>query len=274
MRYSHTDYWRDLHQRSDLSSVGQSGLPGDVNKWIYRTHRRNLTRFARQHGLTSDGTGRVLEVGVGTGYWIDMWQSLGWQVDGCDLVGAAVERLCAQRPGMRVWQADVSDPAGLFAHTDVPGEGYDLVTATNVLLHVTEPDAFKQALANVAAAVKVGGHLLLVEPALLTKERQPRFDPELTSRARVLKSYLRPLRAQGMELVTVEAATVLASNPIEATSRRKLRTYRKWWARLSKSRQNPKVARWLGPTMYVMDGLLLRTSEAPTSKALLFRRAS
>ena len=32
------------------------------------------------------------------------------------------------------------------------------------------------------------------------------------------------------------------------------------------------MARWLGPVMYVADGVLMRADEAPTSKILLFRK--
>jgi 2-polyprenyl-3-methyl-5-hydroxy-6-metoxy-1,4-benzoquinol methylase len=273
LSYSYKDYWRDLHQRNNLSAVGQSALSEDVNKWIYRSIRRNLSRFARRHSLTAKGSRRMLEVGVGTGYWVDFWKKLGWTVDGCDLVPAAVDALMQQHPAAQFWQADVSSSVGLLDQSGgIAAENYDLVTATNVLLHVTEDDAFASALANVAAAVRPGGHLLLVEPALTVKKQQAPYDPARSSRARVLESYRRPLRDLGLELVTVEPTTVLAANPLEASSIKKLSRYQAWWRLVAKSKQRPSAVRWVGPTMYVLDALLMRTKEAPTSKILLFRR--
>lgn len=275
MEYSYKDYWRTLHSRDDLSSVGQAGLPGDMNKWIYKSIRRNLRNFARRHELAARGSGRMLEVGAGTGYWVDFWQRLGWQVDGCDLVPSAVDRLRQVHPDARFWAADVGSADGVLTPSDgVAAEGYELVTATSVLLHVTEDEAFGRALANVAAAVKPGGHLLLVEPALTIKKKQAPYNPAKHSRARLLRSYRRPLRKLGLELVAVEPTTVLAANPLEASSKKKLGRYQSWWRLVSKSRERQGAVRWVGPAMYLLDGLLMRTNEAPTSKLLLFRRTN
>ena len=90
---------------------------------------------------------------------------MGWQVDGCDLVPSAVDQLRVADPDAQFWVADASSPDGILAQSEgLAAESYDLVTATSVLLHVTEDESFAQALKNVAAAVKPGGHLLLVEP--------------------------------------------------------------------------------------------------------------
>ena len=146
------------------------------------------------------------------------------------------------------------------------------MTAISVLLHVTEDSKFQQSLVNVAGAVEPGGHLLLVEPALTIKRKQAPFNPAKHSRARVLASYVDPLDQLGLELVGVEATTVLAANPLEASSPKRERRYRQWWSLVAKSRTKPSMARWLGPVMYVADGVLMRADEAPTSKILLFRK--
>ena len=271
--YSYENYWRDLHDRKDLSAVGHSALPADVNRWIYRSIRRNLGRFVRRHKLTATGSGRMLEIGVGTGYWLDFWQEHGWTVDGCDLVPAVVEALQQEHPAGRFWPADVSSPNGVLAQSDGLAEaGYELVTATSVLLHVTADDAFDRALANAAGAVKPGGHLLLVEPALTINKKQPRYDPSRSSRARLLRSYQKPLRKLGLRLVAVAPTTVLAANPLEASSKKKLNRYHAWWRLVANSKKHPLMARVLGPAMFALDAILMHTKEAPTSKILLFRR--
>lgn len=269
MPYSPSDYWARLHARDDLSAVGQSALPPAINSWLYRALARNLRRFVRRHRLDRPAPSRVLDVGAGTGYWVRHWERMGARVDGVDLVPDAVKRLQERfgGPGARFWAADVAEPGSLGT------ERYDLVTCLNVLLHVTDDDAFERALANVAGVVAPGGHLLLAEPVLLLSDVDPPYDPARHSRARVLASYAEPLARHGLELVATEAATVLANNPLEASSPKTLARLRSWWGFVAgRSKQRPSNARWLGPLVYLVDGVAMRTGAAPSGKFVLFRR--
>ena len=226
MPYDPDAYWRTLHERNDLSAVGQSGLPAAFNVWLYRTLAGNVRRFVRRQRLDQPPPARAFDVGSGTGFWVDFWHARGvWQVDGCDLVPAAVERLNA-RYGPRGDRFIVAD---VVAGSGLPAEPYPLVSAMNVLLHVTGDEAFERALANVARLVAPGGHLLLVEPIL----RDPSYARPATadqhSRARPLADYRDPLVAAGLELVDLGPAVALANNPIEAGSRPAYARYARWW---------------------------------------------
>ena len=88
--YDPAAYWGGLHQRHDLSAVGQSGLPPAINAWLYRSLARTLRGFLRRNGVTRPAS--AFDVGIGTGYWVRFWRSQGATVvDGCDLVPEAVE---------------------------------------------------------------------------------------------------------------------------------------------------------------------------------------
>ena len=140
----------------------------------------------------------------------------------------------------------------------------------NVLLHVTHDEPFNRSLANVSAMVAPGGYLLLAEPILMTTTVELPYDPEKHSRARVLASYVSPLVAFGLELVTVEHGCVLANNPIEAGSDKAMARYRSWWNWMARrSKAKPRSARWLGPVVYALDWVAMRTPAAPTTKFAL-----
>lgn len=270
MDYEYRSYWEDLHRRGGLSGVGQTSLSDQMNSWLYRTRRRNLRRFARAHHL--DG-GRLLEAGVGTGYWVPLWRELGYRVDGCDLVASAAETVQQAHPEGSFWQADLSSPDGIGDPAGrMPEGGYDVVAAIDVLLHVTDEEKFGQALANLAALVRPGGHLLLGEPALLQTKDRPTYKARKASRIRPLRSYRRPLRALGFRFVDARAATVLAANPIEAATPRRLRAYQRWWRLVLAASAHRGRTGVVGPVLYVADPLLVRAGESPTSKLLLFRR--
>jgi len=268
--YRPREYWSRLHQRHNLSAVGQSGLPDAMNVWLYRIQARNLRAFLRQCGLDRRPPRRVFEVGVGTGFWIPFWKGLGAEVvSGCDLVPRAVEELNARYGGgaspFRV--ADVSDSV------DLDGEAFDLVTVLNVLLHVTDEARFQRAIGNIVRLVAPGGALLLAEPILVDARWERQYRPELSSIARARRRYEDPIMAAGFRLEAMAAGTVLAGNPIEARSRVAYVLFRGWWALLSGStRVWAGNARWLGPLTYLLDSLATRTRAMPSGKFALYRK--
>jgi SAM-dependent methyltransferase len=271
--YDPTRYWGTLHQRADLSAVGQAALPPSINDWLYRILEGNLRRFLRRHRVAVDpGRQVVFDIGIGTGYWVRFWRSLGYaRVDGCDLVPEAVARADAEarERGIvaRFVVADVSDPAQL------PAQRYDLVSCMNVLLHVVDDATFERALGGIARLVAPGGALLLAEPILLDPGYELPFDPTRHSRARPLERYRGPLEAAGLRLVDLRAGTVLANNPIEAGSPAAFARYTRWWRSVARrTKANPRSARWIGPLLLVADRLAMRTRTAPTTKFALFRR--
>jgi 2-polyprenyl-3-methyl-5-hydroxy-6-metoxy-1,4-benzoquinol methylase len=276
MPYSPDEYWRGLHQREGLSAVGQSALPDSINAWLYRSLARNLRAFVRRHRVRpSAGAGagdRMLDVGVGKGYWVPFWTRQGWAVDGVDLVPAAVADVQGRFPEGRFWVADVTAPDA-FVPPDGGAATWQLVTCLNVLLHVTQDDRFAEALTRLAGIVAPGGHLLLAEPILTSVTQHAPYDPDKHSRARVLATYAEPLQAAGLELVAVEHGTVLANNPIEAGSPKTMARYRRWWTWVTtRTKANPSSARWIGPLVSGLDRVAMHSSAAPTTKFALLRR--
>jgi len=270
MPYDPDAYWRTLHERDDLSAVGQSALPVALNMWLYRALARNLRRFVRRHGLDRPPPPRAFDVGSGTGFWVGFWHERGvWQVDGCDLVPAAVERLNARfgPRGDRFTVADIVDGSGL------PIDPYPLVSVMNVLLHVTSDDAFHRALGNVARLVAPGGHLLLVEPILRDASYARPATADQHSRARPLADYRDPLVAAGLELVDLAPAVALANNPIEAGSRPAYARYAGWWRWVARqAKRGPRRAAAVGLVVALADRVAMTTGVAPSSKIALFRR--
>lgn len=269
MPYTPIDYWARLHERDDLSAVGQSGLPPAINRWLYRALERNVEAFLRRNGLTRPFPDPVFDAGAGIGFWVNAWHRRGaTRVDGCDLVPDAVTRLNERfGSGGAFVVADVSDAGQL------PDRAYPFVSCMNVLLHVTDDRAFEEALRAIAGLVASRGALLITDPIVGEGTTLPPYDPERHSRARHLADYRGPLEAAGLEMVALAPATVLANNPIEAGSPAAYRRYVRWWKFVAgRTKRNPASARWIGPLVDVADRLAMRTGAAPSSKLLLLRR--
>ncbi|MHB8959126.1 MAG: class I SAM-dependent methyltransferase [Candidatus Limnocylindrales bacterium] len=268
--YDPAAYWGGLHQRHDLSAVGQSGLPPGINAWLYRSLARTLRGFLRRNGVTSPAS--AFDVGIGTGYWVRFWRSLGASVvDGCDLVPEAVDDVRRQARAAGAKGTYVTADIGVAG--SLPQATYLAVSCMNVLLHLTDDAAFDRALAGIAALVAPGGVLVLAEPMLLDARWERPYDPGLHSRARPAARYRETLEAAGLVLEDLRAGTVLANNPIEAGSRRAYARYARWWRWVaSESKANPGSAGWLGPLVMLLDRVALPTGASPSTKLALFRR--
>jgi len=267
MPYTPSHYWSRLHDRRDLSAVGQSGLPTAMNEQLYRILARNLREFLRKSHVERIGPG-AFEVGAGSGYWFGLWHSLGAErIDGCDLVPAAVDDL-ASRFGAR----------GTFRVADVgvddlgPGQ-YDFVACMNVLLHITDDVRFDHALATIAKIVRPGGRLLLTEPMLFHERFARPYDPDASSRARPLVRYVKPLETQGLRLEALAGATAIGNNPIEGRWPWLYFFWRGVWMAASMPvRIHRASAPLVGGALYTFDPVLLALHAAPSSKFALFIR--
>lgn len=266
--YDPKTYWARLHEEGSLRSVGQSGLPVELNIWLYRALERNLRSFLRRHGLLDAPPRRVFEVGAGTGYWTPFWRNIGAErVDGCDLADAAVERLRERFPDGTFTAGDIAEPRV------IPADGsYDLLTVLNVLLHVLDEDRFEAATRNVAAALAPGGHVVLVEPALFLASSIRPLRPDASSIARPLDRYRDVFEAAGLVFVAAEPSTAVANNPIEFGSPHIDWFIWSWRTAVRNAKKGPRRAALVGRILALADQPLMRSGVAPSGKILLFRR--
>ena len=268
--YDSHAYWSALHREGGLKAVGQSGLPESLNRWLYRIGRGNVVRFLRTHGNGDLRGATVLDVGSGTGFWIDVWSSMGAaRVDGVELIPEAVDGLRERYPGATFTLGDIADP-GL----SLPRDTYDAVMIMNVLLHVVEEERFAAAAARLAAAVGPRGRLLLAEPALIRATSLRRPKPGAASLARPLARYREVFEAAGLRMTAVGPSTVVGANPIEAGDPL-YRWYAALWKRVGRSaRRGPRRAYVLGGLLAVLDRVLMATGASPSGKLILFERPS
>ena len=134
-------YWENrLRARYDERGVGDIGMSLAYNSYLYAVRRRVFRRCVRQLPLRPSAT-RVLDVGSGTGVYVDEWRRWGAaQVTGLDITDMAVARLRELFPGTRFVKADIGDSSG----GDSIGGGYDVVSESDKVRQILGymPDYF------------------------------------------------------------------------------------------------------------------------------------
>jgi 2-polyprenyl-3-methyl-5-hydroxy-6-metoxy-1,4-benzoquinol methylase len=162
------DYWESLHRkRYGLQSVGYVGVGTPFNAWMYRL-RRQLFLQAVPPFIPARDNLEILDVGSGTGFYLDRWRELGFRsVHASDVSEVAVQRLRERYPTCEVAQLDIGDESAATL-----GRRFDVVSTMDVLFHITSDRRYERAFANLASLVKPNG--LLVFSENFVHQRNPR----------------------------------------------------------------------------------------------------
>lgn len=222
--YDPATYWEDrLARNFNFRGVGHQSYSLAYNRWLYRRKGRVLEQVFANIEL-SDKT--VLDVGCGTGFFLEWFQQREASVAGIDISATAVKALQERFPESWLARMDFST-TGL----SLPQQ-YDVVNAWDVLYHQTDEGSFQQFLTNCAASCKSGGWFICTDGFHL---------PQSTSdaahvRFRNLDTYLPHMQQLGFEL------------------ERELPLYR-WLNRPAGNRWSRRLHRLLAPLWYGLDQL-------------------
>ena len=266
--YHPATYWTErFRDHFDLDATGYLGLGLGMNTWIYWRRRAAVRRLLRRHRIRVRGA-TVSELGVGSGYWVAEWRRLGaGRVLGADITTVAVERLAQRYPDYTFVQSDLGTGDALQG---LPiGDGFDLVVAMEVLLHITDPSQFEAALNTVARLTKPGGHVLLSDLFLSVEVAT------YHQVSRTLGEYRRAMGRRGFELVDrVPVFFLLHPSEFEKRGLRRW-TARQRWRLTAKSLHLMPALGWvLGAPLFAFDSVAARLArEGPSTHLTLWQRS-
>jgi SAM-dependent methyltransferase len=254
-------YWEQrLSERYSLDGVGWIGLGASFNRWMYRVRRHVFLRNLRPL-IAAPRELRVLDVGSGTGFYIDCWHELGaGSVTGTDLTATAVEKLRARHPGDRFECFDIGS-------RDVPfDEGsFDAISIVDVLYHVVDDERYREAFRNAFELLTPGGLLVFTENFLHGTAQRTEHQV-----SRSLQDIEAAVRGAGFEPLERRPVFVLLNTPLDS-SNRLLHAW--WWLVLRVAGRANVLGAILGAVAYPLELALIRVvREGPSNELMVCRR--
>ncbi|HZU68976.1 MAG TPA: class I SAM-dependent methyltransferase [Ktedonobacteraceae bacterium] len=266
-------YWEQhLQAYPGIKGVGYTSRSTRFLEQQYRSRMRQVELALRQYGLT-DLTGRkVLDVGSGTGIWLDFWHRHGVEAAvGLDFAQPSIEALRTQFPDDLIVQADVSK-----APLPLPDNmRFDLISAFDVLLHIVDPDNFRRAIANLAHHCLPGGWLVISDAIVQGQGYVPERAYAVFNKVRRVDEYREVLAANGFVIDSIRPATVLLGNPLEAPNRLAFLALSAWWKGTGLWGRSNTCSGLIGPGVVKADQVACRLfngSLAPTAKIMFARK--
>lgn len=211
-------YWEErLAEDYGPGGVGLLGAGTSFNAWMYRVRRRVFNRV--MNGLGHDYSGfRVLDIGSGTGFYIERWKELGVRkVSGSDLTGTAVGKLKERFPQDEFYELDVS---GDICAQDIGGQsGFDAVSAMDMLYHVVQDGRYEKAIRNIYSLLRPGGLFVFSENFFRKGDAESGGIPD--DAHHVSRSYAhieRVLKDAGFGIITKAPVFFLMNKPVDSDS--------------------------------------------------------
>lgn len=178
---------------------------------MYRIRKVIVKRAVRR--TISERRGKdVFDIGSGTGFYIDMWIELGAAgVRGSDITDVAVAKLRQKYPSNEFIKLDIGQD---ILPEELSAKKFDIISAFDVLFHITDDVRYQNAILNISRLMKEGGIFLFSENFLhrdaLRSEHQV---------SRPLVSIERILMESGFEILERIPMFVIMNAPVDTNSR-------------------------------------------------------
>lgn len=265
--FHNRQYWESrLREHYSLAGVGYLRLGRRYNEWMYRVRGAVFDRIVAKIGSPDAGIGwrgsKVLDVGAGTGFYVDRWLSRGADVIGLDLTEVAVGELSRCFPAARFVRADIGGP---IEEVPLPPGTFDAVSAFDVLFHIVDDIQYARAFSNIAALLKPGGWFLWSDNFL--RHHAERVAHQAS---RPLAESVRLLEGAGFEITDRVPMFVLMNYPADTT----IRLVRwAWTAMVAPAMLGEPIGWVLGAVLYPIERALVRAvKESPSTELMICRR--
>jgi 2-polyprenyl-3-methyl-5-hydroxy-6-metoxy-1,4-benzoquinol methylase len=255
------DYWENrLKKKFGLHGVGYLGLGKHYNNWLYKIKKAVFFRKLKSHRLDFANC-NVLDVGCGTGFYIERWKDLGVRkIVAIDITNVAIENLRPKYPDVGFYQMDIGANV-----QSIPSFRFDAVSAFDVLYHIVDDKKYEKAMGNIYSLLKAGGLFIWSDNFLHDKTERSTHQV-----SRSLDSIEKLLIATGFQIIERRPMFYLMNAPIDTSNRLKKIFWRIVGLSVSRSEFAGLV---IGALLYPLELMLTSLAkESPTTEIMICKK--
>ena len=247
-KFDASAYWKDrLGQRFDLTGVGFRRRSAEFNRWVYRIRTESLDDLFERYEWSVEGKA-VLDIGCGTGYFIDHWsRRQARPIVGVDVAEVSVEKLTERFSEAEFYCADITAPDLILDGT------FDYLSVFDVLYHVVDDRRFEQAVRNLSRLCRPGSKVIVTDMF-----GQRTIEVVKHVRNRSLTSYTEVFSKQGFRLLNITPLFFTLMPPGGLTGRLAYWAGALGWEALTLAARWNRPGRVIGSVLYKVDSNLRR----------------
>ena len=249
-----------MEKNYGLHGVGYIGLSKQYNNWLYKIKKTVFLRKIQSHNLDYPNCD-ILDVGSGTGFYIDRWKEIGVRnIVGTDITSVAVENLRSKHPDVDFHQIDVGTNVQAIENLR-----FDVVSAFDVLYHIVDDIKYEKAISNISFLLKPNGLFIWSDNFLHNKTVRATHQV-----SRSLLSIEKLLDASGFEILERSPMFYIMNGPIDTNNH----LNKIFWKIISLSVSRSEFIGYvIGALLYPFELMLtLFTKESPSTEIMICKK--
>jgi len=263
MEFNAKGYWETrLKEHWGLHGVGYVSYSVHYNQWLYRVRKRVFIDHVRALNPNFEQA-KVLDIGSGTGFYLDLWKSLGVKsITGSDITDISVGRLKELYPGCSIVQLDIGRS---LEEQGFAKNRFDVITAFDVLFHILDDNCFRNAILNISQLLVPGGYFIFSGNFVHGKAVRG-----IHQVSRPIEEITRLLGEAGLRTIKRVPMFVLMNAPVDTDSRWQLPL---WRLLMSPVRVINLLGFFYGAVLFPLEVFLTKVlKESPTTEMMICQK--
>lgn len=255
-------YWNERLTNFTLQAIGNIGLSLTFNRYLHKARKRTIERIRRKYNLTFSNKS-VLDIGTGTGFWIDYYLRRGAdKIVGVDISNVAISKLrqkYSDQPQVKLVKCNFASE-----HNARAWGSFDIVNIIDVAYLVIDDQKFGAFINNCCTTLTKGGIIFLSDYFRNTTRNYAHL------KFRPLDIYETLLKHNGVRIIAITPMYVFLNKPSDPNNGAISRVFNLLFDKVTMPLTRSRCVHAYLKTLYTLDSSFSNFNSLGVSIKLLF----